>query len=563
MADHVTPIAATLGSWEDDAPELNLRVLVCVGRYLRDHRGPEALTRATRAAGLDPYHLDGKTRWIEAARFEALLRAVRAELHSDEEFFEANLYQYAETQGLIRFLITLSSPVYAYERGCQMFFLASRVSQLAVERLGNRKLRFVYTTTRPESRLTCLSRMSSLVVTPTLWGLPRARIESKKCVADGDDVCEYELTVYESPRWLPAALGAVTGGGVAALLSLLDVDPHYAIPLAPLAGALIGHVLELGRVNRHNIATGLRSQELLRALAEDDADARRELMAIQKRQGEWLELMEEQLAERSAALQEVVDRIRTFQRSTQSAIQGLSHDLRNPLQVLVTSAEHLSAHKERLGPRGPEIIDEHIASVQKIQRLLTELMQFVTTERVHIELTPEPVDVTDLTERMRRQLRALLHGKPIRSSVFRVREAPDEIVVDAMVLDRIVDNLLSNAAKYTQNGSIIVEVAGTPGFLTLKISDTGRGMEAERLERAFVGGATEPAQRQVGSYGIGLSVVVDLLGRIGGRLEVMSKPNVGTTFWVHVPVQASERADVEARRPDSSQVLTIRRSITR
>lgn len=562
MTDNVTPIAAALGSWEDDAPELNLRLLVCVGRYLRDRRGEEALVRATRAAGLEPSHLDGKTRWVEAARFEALLRAVRAELDSDEEFFEANLYQYAETQGLIRFLVTLSSPTYAYERGCQMFSLASRVSRLQVERVNNRRLRFRYTSTKPESRLMCLSRMSSLAVTPTLWGLPRARVESKSCVADGDEHCEYELTVYESPRWLPAALGAVAGGGVAALLSALQVEPSFAVPLAPVAGALVGHVLELGRVNRHNIATGLQSQELLRELAEDDADARRELMAIQKRQSEWLELMEEQLAERSAALQEVVERIRGFHQTTHTAIRGLSHDLRNPLQVLFLEADLLARHQDKLGPRGPEIVEEHVSAVRKIQQLLSELMEFVTSERVHMELTPEPIDVSALTDRMRRQLRALVHGKPIRSSVFRVREAPDEVVVDAMVLDRIIDNLLSNAAKYTQNGSIVVEVAGTPGFLTLKISDTGRGMEPDSLERAFVSGATEPSQRQSGSYGIGLSVVIDLLGRIGGRLEVMSKPNTGTTFWVHVPVRANERTEADAR-PDSSKVLTIRRAMSR
>lgn len=547
-----------LGSWEDDPPELNLRVLVCVGRYLRDHRGAAALQRATRAAGLEPCHLDGKTRWVAASRFEAVLAAVRAELDSDDELFEASLYQYAETQGLIRYLVTLSSPIHAYERGCQMFSLASRISNLEVERLSNRKLRFIYTSTRPESRLTCLSRMSSLVVTPTLWDLPRARIESKKCIADGDDVCEYELTVYESPRWLPAALGALTGGGVAAALSMLDVDPLYSVLLAPLVGGLLGHVIELARVNRHNIATGLRSQELLREVAEDDADARRELMAIQKRQGEWLELMDEQLAERSAALQEVVQRIRTFQRSTHTAITGLSHDLRNPLQVLLMEADILARHQHALGPLGPDLVEEHTHAVRKIQQLLGELMEFVTSERVHMELTPEPVDVAALTDRMRRQLRALVHGKPIRSSVFRMREAPDEIVVDPMVLDRVIDNLLSNAAKYTQHGSIVVEVAGTPGVLTLKVSDTGKGMEADHLERAFVSGATQPADRQSGSFGVGLSVVVDLLGRVGGRLEVMSKPNTGTTFWVHVPVVAPVEGD--AAPSEQAQVLTIRRA---
>lgn len=562
MTDNLTPITATLGPWEEDPPEVNLRVLVCLARYLRDHRGEEALERATRAAGLTPNHLNGQTHWIGISRHAALLRAMRAELESDDEFFEASLYQCAETHGLVRFLVTLSSPLYAYERGCQMFALASRVSRMSVEPINNRRLRLIYTTTRPETRLMCLNRMALVTATPTLWGLPRARIESKRCVASGDDCCEYELTVYESPRWLPATVGALLGAAASVFLSSLNIESSYALLLGPLVGALVGHIVELHRVNRYNVETGLRGQELFHELAKDEADARRELMAIQKRQSEWLELMDEQLAERSAALQEVVDRIRGFHQSTHSTIRGLSHDLRNPLQVLFLEADLLERHQDKLGPRGPEVVQEHISAVRKIQQLLNELMEFVTSERVHMELTPEPIDVTELTARMRRQLRALVYGKPIRSSVFRVREAPDQVVVDAMVLDRIIDNLLSNAAKYTQSGSIVVEVAGTPGFLILKISDTGRGMEEENLERAFVSGATEAANRQSGSYGIGLSVVVDLLGRIGGRLEVMSKPNVGTTFWVHIPVRADERAELE-EAPDSSKVLTIRRAMSR
>lgn len=541
--------------WADDAPELNLRLLVCLGLYLREKRGKHALARATAAAGLTPEHLDGKTRWIAADRFEALLTAARAELASDDEFYEACMHRYAETQGLLRYLVTLSSPVHAYERGCQMFTLASRISRMEFSRLHNRKLRLRYTTTRPESRLMCLSRMASLAVTPTLWGLPRAHVQSTKCVANGDDCCEYVLTVYESSRWFPALVGAAIGAGVSLAFLQLGLDPAHLAWLPPIVGGLIGHVREMRRVNRHNVATGQRAHELLRAVAEDDAEARRELMELHKRQDEWLRFMEEQLAERSAAREEVVERIRRFEQSAQTTIKGLSHDLRNPLQSLLMEAEVLARHRDVLGA---DLVDEHVEAVRRIQQLLGELMRFVTAERMQIELSPEPIEIDQLTERLRRQLRALVHGKPIRTSVFRVREAPDRVVVDPMVLSRILDNLLTNAAKYTETGSIVLEVGGTPGHLTLKLSDTGRGMEPERLERAFIGGATSPNERAAHSYGVGLSVVVDLLRRIGGRVEVMSKEGVGTTFWVHVPLEPGSPQQ-SSREAPQFDVVTIRK----
>lgn len=549
-SDNVIPLRPVADRWKEDPPELNLRVCFCLGRYLRERHGEAAAERVTSAAGLSPADLDGKARWVSAARFDALLAAARAELASDTEFFEAFVYGFAGTRGLGRYLMTLRSPVDAYARGSEMFKLQSRISTLEHTRLGESKLRLVYTTARDESRLMCMSRMASLTVIPTLWGLPRAHVKSKQCVAAGDPCCEYELTVYESSRWLPAVIGAALGSSGAALAFVIDPTPWWL--LLPALGASLGHLLEMYRVNRHNIATGVRAQEVLREIAEHDADARHELNELHQRQSQWIVVMEEQLAERTFALQEVVQRIRSLQESTHSTIRGLSHDLHNPLQVIQTTTEMMYQYRDELGPHGEEIAQNHAEAVRKLKLLFEELVQYVTTERLEMELAPQPIDVGVLTERMRRQLRALAHGKSIRVSVFRVREAPDRVIVDPMLLDRIIDNVLTNAAKYTEEGSIVVEIGGTPGFLTIKVSDTGRGIEPERLARAFERG--EPSER---GHGIGLSVVVDLLGRIDGRIEVMSKPNVGTTFWVHVPV---DTRDEEVFERPSQQVLTIRRS---
>ncbi len=167
------------------------------------------------------------------------------------------------------------------------------------------------------------------------------------------------------------------------------------------------------------------------------------------------------------------------------------------------------------------------------------MSDLVTTARdgVDTKLEVEPVDIDRLTHRIRRQLRATVVSRDIRVTVFQTREAPTTISAISILLERVLDNLLTNACKYTERGSIIVEVTGTPGFLLLKISDTGRGMGPERLEQVFLRNAPDPAPVVGNSHGQGLGIVVGLLDRLEGRLEIMSHPGEGTTLWVYVPVK--------------------------
>jgi signal transduction histidine kinase len=189
--------------------------------------------------------------------------------------------------------------------------------------------------------------------------------------------------------------------------------------------------------------------------------------------------------------------------------------------------------------------------------LLSGLIRSASSDPQLIEVNPEPVEVQPLVERLRRRLRALVHGRDIRVSVFRTREAPDAIECDQLILDRVLDNLLTNAAKYTETGSIVVEVGGTPGFLTVKVSDTGRGIDEDKIQSIFRPAATPPADRAPRSFGVGLSVVVQLLDQIGGRIEVMSRAGRGTTFWAHFPEELTPRSS--SGRPALERVVTIRR----
>ncbi len=106
----------------------------------------------------------------------------------------------------------------------------------------------------------------------------------------------------------------------------------------------------------------------------------------------------------------------------------------------------------------------------------------------------------------------------------------------------------------------MVEVDGTPGYLVLKVSDTGCGIAADALDRIFEPGGSSPRSRRGDSFGVGLSVVVQLLDQIGGRLEIMSRPSAGTTFWVYLPLVArNERSSTlpEAATASGGAALAV------
>ena len=277
-------------------------------------------------------------------------------------------------------------------------------------------------------------------------------------------------------------------------------------------------------------------------------------------------MLEVDAADRSAQMQRVADSLHQLQEQRDTKIRGFSHDLRNPLTVIRSGVEYFRPYGDE---EGQAVLADLDAAIEQMRRLLEDLMTMVTQKSPMAQLTPQRLEVVPLTDRLRRRLRALVQGKDIRATVFKTREAPDYIDADPVLFDRVVDNLLTNAAKYTEHGSIIVEVDGTTEFFTLKVSDTGRGIPNEQLEHAFSPEGSDRSHRAKDSYGVGLSVVVELLGQVGGRLEVMSKPSSGTTFWVHFPLTAPPRVrsmPSEAERPTENykdvllRVVTIRRT---
>lgn len=558
LAEVEAPGRSTAGA------ELSLLIGSPIARYLARHQGAQSVAEVAAAAGLRAEDLTEGRRWVSLATLEALLAAARARLADDTEFKVACAYEMRRAIGPLRAVLWATSPERIHLLAATGVTHFSRISRYEVISSSPTSLEIRYLSEKAESRLMCLSRQAQGAAITTLWDLPPAQLREGKCIAHGDDACEYRWRFYRPWHWAPAALGLAVGAAGAAAAATTGVMSGPALVAVPLVGLALGTCVEQWRRLRQNQRVGMDIIADLRDAALEAARIREELVELQQRERRWNRLVEEQLAEKTGLLQELVEGLQGAEQRRASVLRGFSHDLRNPLQVIRANVAALRDSGEFGGEELARILEEQSAAAERLEQLTGMLIAAAATDGPAVELRPQRIAIPPLVDKLRRRLAALAYGKRLRTMVFPTREAPETVEMDALVLDRVLDNLFTNAVKYTERGSIAVEIGGTPGHLTIKLSDTGVGIEPAQLERIFQPGGSRRSDRAPGSHGLGLSVVVSLLHQVGGRLEVLSKPGVGTTFWVHFPEKLRPPSDAGHQEPTQvlSRVVRIRRPAT-
>ncbi|MBD3277282.1 MAG: hypothetical protein GF388_03195 [Candidatus Aegiribacteria sp.] len=548
-------------------PMLNMRIVQSLVWFIDDRFGESKLEALSFECGIPLETLSTCRDWISLQQVETLLKFVRDHVDSDEEFKQACVYRMRESYGPLRFLLWATTPAQMLEMGQKHFSSISTFSHGDFQRISDSRFKLRYHSDEEESRLMCLSRQAQSNELPRLWGLPPGRLVETSCISHGDDFCEYELSVYEKSRFLPVAIGGLLGGVVSMAAFHLSGWTYpsmlYLFFCGPLTGAAMGYIFELRRSNSQNLRIAEDINKGLAKLVVESEDTRREILAFHRREREWSQMLEDQVTNRTKASEDLSRKLHSVLEEKTMLLKGVSHDMKNPLTVILQAAEIM---EEKVPEQNLWMVDEQKKAVDKIRVLLDEMLQIQSQDVSAISLSPERVEIKPLEDSLRRRLRALAGDKGLRISVIATREAPEEILVNRMLMNRVIDNLLTNAVKYTDKGSIVVELDGKPGFLTIKVSDTGRGIDRKDLDKVFSPGGSDPEKRIKGSHGLGLSVVVRLLDSIGGKLEVMSLPKKGTTFWVHFPNEPEEEAvkrdtSEEDGSDPADRVVTIRKVI--
>ena len=219
----------------------------------------------------------------------------------------------------------------------------------------------------------------------------------------------------------------------------------------------------------------------------------------------------------------------------------MSHELRTPLNAIIGYAQlmldGIGGGVDR--EQGSRLRRIHACALHLLQ-IIEEILAYAQMESGHAEARPGRVTVGELVGQVAAMAEPLAREKGLELRM----EIPDPdaaLFTDAGKLRQIALNLLANAVKFTERGTVALRAEVPGDELVVAVSDTGPGMAAEDLERIYepFWQAEDPLTRNTGGTGLGLSVSRRLAEMLGGTITAESRPGAGSTFTVRVPARLS------------------------
>jgi CheY-like chemotaxis protein/HAMP domain-containing protein len=300
-------------------------------------------------------------------------------------------------------------------------------------------------------------------------------------------------------------------------------------------------------------AEELRSQqEELRASNADLATQAR-LLADQNVLAEQKNL---EVEESKRLIEEKVSQLAVSSKYKSEFIANMSHELRTPLNSLLILAEQLEDNPgENMTDTQVEYASVIHSSGKELLTLLNSILDLAKVESGTVRAENADVSVGELRTALLREFEPVARGKGLRYSIDLARDCPDMIVTDPQRLRQIIKNLLANAFKFTEIGSVDLHVGlartgwsqqahslvDASSVIAFSVSDTGIGIDDEQQLRIFEAFAQGDGTtvRRYGGTGLGLSISRELVGLLGGEVNVISTPGQGSTFTVYLPTEGN------------------------
>ena len=325
-------------------------------------------------------------------------------------------------------------------------------------------------------------------------------------------------------------------GGYTASGSRDDLEPRHAAQF----DEMIREAEAAGGAAEHEelIQMGPCAGQILRLkhVLFDDANARRQLLLI-------IDDVTE-LRRSAAALQRAAEEAEAANRAKSEFLANMSHEIRTPLNGVLGVAGALA--RTELCPAQREMVALIETSAITLETLLSDILDLARIEAGKMELKSEPFDLAASVNACSALFDAAAQAKGLDLQVTVAPGAQGGYMGDAARLRQILCNLLGNAVKFTQKGQVRLSVEAVRGETTselrFEVQDTGIGFDAETASRLFSrfeqgdGSIT----RRFGGSGLGLAISRTLAQAMGGDLAATSRPGVGSTFVLRLPLARGE-----------------------
>lgn len=264
------------------------------------------------------------------------------------------------------------------------------------------------------------------------------------------------------------------------------------------------------------------------------------LLAVMSQIGVQLgRVMERQRARDELAVAR--DRALDASRMKSAFLANVSHELRTPMNGVIGMTELLLdtplAEEQHAYARTIQ------SSGESLMALIDDVLDFSAVEAGRVELDRTAFRLREALEVVGAPVAERAHAKALRYTALVAADVPEWLLGDPARVCQVVTHLLDNAVKFTEHGEISIEVRvaeQTPEetLLRFEVSDTGIGVDPKQTDELFHAFAQADASltRAYGGTGIGLAICDQLVGLLGGRIGVSSRPEGGSTFWFTAPL---------------------------
>jgi signal transduction histidine kinase len=281
-------------------------------------------------------------------------------------------------------------------------------------------------------------------------------------------------------------------------------------------------------------------------LAIENANLKSELAALRSQ----IDKMQDQsrnLIMQNKELQETLNltdkskkELEELQKQKEELFAVIVHDIKNPASVIKGLVDLLTNY-DSTASDFDDIMQDIAASSSRILMLSSEISKIMALEGSEMKLHFDDVDINDIAHDVFTRNSYNARNKSLTYECMFDNDLP-EINLDVLRIDEVMDNLISNAIKYTdRNGSILVETTfdKDKNHIVYSVSDTGLGLSEEDIKSTFQKGATLSSKPTAGesATGLGLWIVKKMIEAHDGYVWVKSKKGEGSTFAFSIPVK--------------------------
>ncbi|HZW72580.1 MAG TPA: response regulator, partial [Caldimonas sp.] len=252
------------------------------------------------------------------------------------------------------------------------------------------------------------------------------------------------------------------------------------------------------------------------------------------------------------ALEEKAEQLALTSKYKSEFLANMSHELRTPLNSLLILSDQLCKNQEgNLTGRQVEFSKTIHSSGNDLLMLINDILDLSKIESGTVAVDVGEVRIDDLQRSIERSFRHFAESKHLDFGIQIEQPLPKSLVTDVKRLQQIVKNLLSNAFKFTHQGSVSFKVASAASgwtadneelehasqVIAFSVSDTGIGISPDKQQIIFEAfqQADGSTSRKYGGTGLGLAISRELARLLGGEIKLVSQPGVGSTFTLYLP----------------------------